>query len=66
MNPLSKLFYYFSINSSCSENKIKGPLLNSLFKGAYWIIQRFLVHYQILHLSNIAIENLYKNLSKGI
>ena len=22
---------------------------------AYWIIQRFLVHYQILHLSNIAI-----------
>ena len=24
-------------------------------KGAYWIIQRFLVYYQILHLSNIAI-----------
>jgi hypothetical protein len=24
-------------------------------KGAYWIIQRFLVHYKILHLSNIAI-----------
>ena len=24
-------------------------------KGAYWIIQRFLVHCQILHLSNIAI-----------
>ena len=26
-----------------------------VIKGAYWIIQRFLVHYQILHLSNIAI-----------
>ena len=25
------------------------------FKVAYWIIQRFLVHYQIHHLSNIAI-----------
>ena len=25
------------------------------FKGAYWITRRFLVHYQILHLSNIAI-----------
>ena len=24
------------------------------FKGAYWIIQRFLVHYQIHNLSNIA------------
>ena len=27
---------------------------NFNLKGAYWIIQRFLVHYQILHLSNIA------------
>jgi hypothetical protein len=26
-----------------------------MLKGAYWIIQRFLVHYQIHHLSNIAI-----------
>ena len=26
-----------------------------IIKGAYWIIQRFLVHYQILPLSNIAI-----------
>ena len=26
-----------------------------LIKGAYWIIQRFLVHYQILHLSNIGL-----------
>ena len=25
------------------------------FKRAYWIIQRFLVHYQILHLSNIGL-----------
>ena len=30
-------------------------LLCLVFKGAYWIIQRFLVHYQILHLSIIAI-----------
>ena len=26
-----------------------------MFKGASWIIKRFLVHYQIPHLSNIAI-----------
>ena len=31
-------------------------------KGAYWIIQRFLVHYQILHLPNIAIAILYFSL----
>ena len=28
---------------------------NKVIKGAYWIIQRFLVHYQILHLSNIGL-----------
>ena len=40
------------------DNKIfilKLIKINFLFKGAYWIIQRFLVHYQILHSSNIAI-----------
>jgi len=31
-----------------------------VFKGVYWIIQRFLVHYQILQLSNIAIAILDK------
>ena len=30
------------------------------FKGAYLIIQRFLVHYQILHLSNIAINDKWR------
>ena len=30
-------------------------ILGLKLKEAYWIIQRFLVHYQILHLSNIAI-----------
>ena len=28
-------------------------------KGAYWIVQRFLVHYQILNLSNIATAILF-------
>ena len=29
-----------------------------MIKGAYWIIQRFLVHYQILHLSNNCDSNI--------
>ena len=38
-----------------SNAKLRNVLPNDNIKGAYWIIKRFLVHYQILHLSNIAI-----------
>ena len=41
-------------NLSFEKKILKNPENNDL-KGAYWIIQSFLIHYQILHLSNISI-----------
>ena len=45
----------FSRNKTVQKVRLYFYGINRTFKGAYWIIQRFLVHYQILHLLNIAI-----------
>ena len=50
-----KLIHKLNAKTFTYAGKYHCRLLN--IKGAYWIIQRFLVHYQILRLSNIAITS---------
>ena len=46
---------YQRINVFCQRAVYSFIFIGRVFKGAYWIIQQFLVHYQILYLSNISI-----------